>query len=133
MPFPANTVEEALAAAIDDNTKTTDFLNVLSGAEVWLPLSGDSGPQADGTVALPTLTLDEEQYVPAFTSNEQLELGAPAASHVVVAARELAQVLPSDVGIALNPGGEGAVPIKPDGVAYLGSEEDGEPGPEPPD
>lgn len=122
MAFPVNTVEEALAAAIDDHAKTTDFLNVLSDAEVWLPISGDSGPEDDGTVALPTVTVDDEQFVAAFTSTEQLERGAPDANHVFVPARELAQVLPSEVGIALNPGGDGAVPIKPDGVAYLGGE-----------
>lgn len=123
MTFPANTVEEALAAAIEDNAKTTDFLSVLSEAEVWLPISGESEPDPQGTVALPTLVLDDEQYVAAFTSTEQLEQGAPDTSHVVVPARELAHVLPDGIGIALNPGGDGAVPIKPEGVAYLGGED----------
>lgn len=120
MAFPANTVEEALAVVIEDHAKTTNFLEVLSRAEVWLPISGDSGPEPDGTVALPTVTVDDEQFVAAFTSTEQLERGAPESDHVVVPAQELAQVLPAEIGIALNPGGDGAVPIKPEGVAYLG-------------
>lgn len=124
MTFPANTVEEALAAAIDDHSKTTDFLDVLSEAEVWLPISGDSGPEPDGTVALPTLALDDGQFVAAFTSAEQLGRGAPDTDHVVVPARDLAQVLPDSVGIAVNPGGDGAVPIRPEGVTYLGGQSD---------
>ncbi|MQA85169.1 MAG: SseB family protein [Streptosporangiales bacterium] len=124
MTFPANTVEKALVAAIDDHSKTTDFLDVLSEAEVWLPISDESGPEPDGTVALPTITLDDEQFVAAFTSAEQLERGAPEVPHVVVPARDLAQVLPDRVGIAVNPGADGTVPIKPDGVAYLGGPSD---------
>ena len=39
--------------------------------------------------------------------------------HIVVPAAELARLLPSGMGIALNPGAGASVPIYPEGVGYL--------------
>jgi hypothetical protein len=42
-----------------------------------------------------------------------------AMPHIVVPAAELAKLLPTSVGIALNPGAEASVPIYPESVGYL--------------
>jgi hypothetical protein len=100
-------------------------------------------------VLLPTVTYLGAEFVPAFTSARQLTAwhtrtrqdGQPSAPaeklpddpaepqstdgpfasmpHIVVPAAELARLLPSGMGIALNPGAEASVPIYPEGVGYL--------------
>jgi hypothetical protein len=50
------------------------------------------------------------------------------APHIVVPAVALAQRLPRDVGIALNPGAGESVPIYPEGVAYLAAVASADPG-----
>jgi hypothetical protein len=39
--------------------------------------------------------------------------------HIVVPAAGLARLLPSGMGIALNPGAGASVPVYPEGVGYL--------------
>jgi hypothetical protein len=100
-------------------------------------------------VLLPTVTYLGAEFVPAFTSARQLAAwharakaagqgpvpgrAAPddaadlqpgdgpfaAMPHIVVPAAELARLLPSGMGIALNPGAGASVPIYPEGVGYL--------------
>ncbi len=102
------------------------------------------GPVTDGdALKLPTVRYLDAEFIPAFTSAGQLNevLGrrgpdmagragadpsrAPAVlgaqvPHAVVAAAELARLLPAGLGIALNPGAAVSVPIYPEDVAYLG-------------
>ena len=100
-------------------------------------------------VLLPTVMYLGAEFVPAFTSARQLaawhgrgrlagqasaaaqqlpddpaEPQSPdgpfaAMPHIVVPAAELARLLPSGMGIALNPGAEASVPIYPEGVGDL--------------
>jgi hypothetical protein len=139
-PAPAAT-EHALAAAAKDPDRVTDLLDELSRGRLWLPLPDDEGPVTDGSaVLLPTVTYLGAEFVPAFTSAQQLAAwhghdhgrGEPAGPvsepaqqlpeptpHIVVPAAELARLLPAGMGIALNPGAEASVPIYPEGVDYL--------------
>jgi hypothetical protein len=140
-PAPATT-EHALAAAAKDPDRVTDLLDELSRGRLWLPLPDDERPVTDGSaVLLPTVTYLGAEFVPAFTSAQELtawhDRGQPAGQvavpaqhvpadppfeampHIVVPAAELARLLPAGVGIALNPGAEASVPIYPEGVGYL--------------
>jgi hypothetical protein len=138
--------EHALAAAAKDPDRVTDLLDELSRGRLWLPLPDDERPVTDGSaVLLPTVTYLGAEFVPAFTSAQQLAAwhgrGKPAGQvsvpaqhlpdgpldpfaampHIVVPAAELARLLPAGMGIALNPGAEASVPIYPEGVDYLAS------------
>jgi SseB protein C-terminal domain/SseB protein N-terminal domain len=142
-PVPAAT-EHALAAAAKDPDRITDLLDELTRGRLWLPLPDDERPVIDGSaVLLPTVIYLGAEFVPAFTSAHQLaawhgrgqpagqvsvpggllpsDLTGPFAAipHIVVPAAELARLLPTGMGIALNPGAEASVPIYPEGVAYL--------------
>jgi hypothetical protein len=122
-------VATALRAAIEDNGKLPDLLDVLSEGRLWVPLPDDGTRVTDGSsLTLPTVTYLGGEFVPAFTSAGELtafvarpDPGAPppVVPHVVVPAADLARSLPGDVGIALNPGAEASVPVFPAGVAYL--------------
>lgn len=119
--------EHALAAAAKDPDRVTDLLDELSRGRLWLPLPDDERPVTDGSaVLLPTVTYLGAEFVPAFTSAQELaawhdraQQDSPDLPHIVVSAAELARLLPAGMGIALNPGAEASVPIYPEGVGYL--------------
>ena len=140
---PANSVERALYGAARDRTRVSELLDELRHGRLWLPLP-QHGPVTDGdALKLPTVRYLDAEFIPAFTSAGQLNevLGrrdpdmagragadpsrAPAVlgaqvPHAVVAAAELARLLPPGLGIALNPGAAVSVPVYPEDVAYLG-------------
>ncbi len=140
-------IEHALAAAVKDPDRVYELLDELSRGRLWVPLPEDR-PVTDGSaVLLPTVTYLGAEFVPAFTSAQQLSswAGTTAAGpipaqghgesdgprispgdgpfaampHIVVPAADLARRLPASVGIALNPGAAASVPIYPEGVGYL--------------
>ncbi|MDA0567636.1 SseB family protein [Streptomonospora sp. S1-112] len=129
--FPANEVESALQRALEhsrtaegsdgpaDPAPIMDFLAALREAQVWIPLPSGAGTQEDGSVALPTLEVDGAQFIPVFTSVEQLGVRSGDLPYTVLAARELAGAVPEGVGLALNPGSEAGVPLYPETVSVL--------------
>jgi SseB protein N-terminal domain len=144
-------MERALAEAARDSSKLGDLLDELSRGRLWLPLPEDGRPVTDGTaVRLPTLKYLGAEFVPGFTSAARLRgtvprprpplpagPGIPALPpvsgvhalppvkpHIVVPVAALAQLLPPDIGIALNPSAGESVPVYPEGVAYLASAPD---------
>lgn len=138
-PVAPNTVERALAAAIQDASKIGDLLDTLRSARLWLPLPGgdagaaSNGPAAGGAVTLPTVVYLGCEFIPAYTSAELLT-GLPGRAdvagqqgalvpHIVVRAADLARLMPPDVGIALNVGASQSVPVYPQGVAFLAADE----------
>jgi hypothetical protein len=122
-------VARALRAAIGDTGKIPDLLDVLSEGRLWVPLPDDGTRVTDGSsLTLPTVTYLGSEFVPVFTSAEELTafvagpgsgVAPPVVPHVVVPAADLARSLPAGLGIALNPGAAASVPVFPDGVAYL--------------
>ncbi|HTP15144.1 MAG TPA: SseB family protein [Streptosporangiaceae bacterium] len=122
-------VERALAAAVNDPARIGDLLDALRRGRLWVPLPDDGRPVTDGSaLTLPTVTYLASEFVPAFTSVQQLQAGSQdpagqrlAAPHVVVRTADLARLLPPALGIALNPGLGASVPVYPEGVAYLAS------------
>lgn len=144
-PAPDDTVEQALAAAIEDATRIGELLDVLRSARLWLPLPADGTAVISGSaVTLPTVSYLGSEFVPAYSSARLLEQCArpaapPQASpapdapltgpaddeepvtvpHVVVRATDLARLLPPAIGIALNAGAPQSVPVYPQGVSYL--------------
>lgn len=118
MAFPANHVEQCLAAALHDPARTGELLAVLADAEVWVPLPAGGSPQ-DTELTLPTTEIDGMPYVPVFSSEEQLRRAAGLMPFTVAPVREFARGLPPHVGMAVNPGGEVGIPIPPQGVLEL--------------
>ncbi|HEY3734925.1 MAG TPA: enhanced serine sensitivity protein SseB C-terminal domain-containing protein [Streptosporangiaceae bacterium] len=121
-------VARALAAAIKDADRVADLLDVLSDGRLWVPLPDDGRPVTDGSsLTLPTVTYLGSEFVPAFTSADELislmtdpaDGPPPVIPHVIVPAADLARALPPDLGIALNPGAGASVPVYPAGVAHL--------------
>ncbi len=130
-------VERALAAAIRDAARIGDLLDALKSARLWLPLPDDGRPVIKGNaVTLPMVSYLGSDFVPAYSSAELLHklavpdaAAGPAATvpHAVVRAADLARLLPSSIGIALNAGASESVPVYPQGVAYLAADDDDEP------
>lgn len=123
--FPANSVEQALSAAVRDGARVGELLDELCQARLWVPLPDDGRPVTDGhALTLPTVRYLDAEFVPAFTSVGQLDQvmgGADEIPHAVVPAAELARLLPAGLGIALNPGAAVSVPIYPQDVAHIAS------------
>ncbi|PSK96727.1 type III secretion system (T3SS) SseB-like protein [Murinocardiopsis flavida] len=142
--FPANTVEEALARALEQTRgeeaaddapggapggasespeeaagAVAGFITALRDGDLWVPLPEGSGVQDDGSIALPTLDLEGSPFIPVFTSEGQLGERSAELPYTVIPARELAGVLPEGVGLALNPGNEPSVPLYPETVEAL--------------
>lgn len=125
-------VERALVAAIRDTARIGDLLDALKSAQLWLPLPDDGRPVISGTaVTLPMVSYLGGDFVPAYSSPEMLQkLAEPdreIVPHAVVRAADLARLLPGSIGIALNAGANESVPIYPEGVAYLATDDEQEP------
>lgn len=128
-------VEKALAAMAPvfgnaDDGQVCDLLDELARARVWVPLPDRQQPVTDGcAVDLPVVTYLGADFVPCFTSAEQLSRyagrrlerasDARRVPHIVVPAAALARRLPPGLGMALNPGARASAPISACGVAYL--------------
>ncbi|MGK5731833.1 enhanced serine sensitivity protein SseB C-terminal domain-containing protein [Streptomyces sp. URMC 124] len=112
--FPANKLEETLAAAKAGSTPAGDILKALATADLWMPLP--EAPGGDQGTRLPIVVIDGQPHVAVYTSAEQLKLNAGDVAHAVMGARELIGSLPQELGLALNPGGEVGLPIHAVGV-----------------
>jgi hypothetical protein len=146
---PAEPVEQALAAAVQDADRIGELLDALRSARLWLPLPEDGRPViTGGAVILPTVSYLGSEFVPAYSSARLLERfgrltplepaapglraaelaseqQAEAVPHVVVRAADLARLLPPAIGIALNPGAAQSLPVYPPGVSYLAAADTG--------
>lgn len=132
VPFPVNPVEEALSTAVEHSGPASDdeagletvsaFIGTLKEGSLWVPLPEGSGMQEDGSVALPTLDVEGASFVPVFTSEEQLSIRSGELPFTVIPTRDLAGVLPTGVGLAVNPGNPVSVPIYPETVSALADE-----------
>ncbi|RNL85264.1 SseB family protein [Halostreptopolyspora alba] len=134
--FPSNQVEQALDTALARSREETDesegegeqsgaisaFISALREGDLWVPLPQGAGQQEDGSVALPTLDLEGSTFIPAFTSESQLNVRSGELPYTVLATRELAGILPEGIGLALNPGNTTGVPIYPETVTALARE-----------
>ncbi|QLE72393.1 enhanced serine sensitivity protein SseB [Streptomyces rectiverticillatus] len=112
--FPANKLEETLAAAKAGSIPAEDILKALAAADLWMPLP--EAPGGDQGTRLPIVSIDGRPHVAVYTSAEQLKLTAGDVAHAVMGARELINSLPQELGLALNPGGEVGLPIHAAGV-----------------
>jgi len=114
--FPANELEEGLIAASEGRRTVESWLKDLAQAKVWVPLE-QSDDDAGGTMR--TITLDAKQYVPVFTSRQQLEGALGAAPMVNPPMNEFVTYLPGGVGVAINPGGDLGLPLEAAAVQNL--------------
>jgi hypothetical protein len=116
--WPANELEEVLAASLGNPSATPRLLEVLGRSHVWVPLPNGGSPDSVG-LDLPTLDLGGAPYVPVFSSEQQFRQAAEGMSCTVAPVREFARGLPPLIGIAVNPGGAVGVPLPPAAVAEL--------------
>ncbi|WNI18208.1 enhanced serine sensitivity protein SseB [Actinacidiphila sp. ITFR-21] len=125
--WPANELEEVLAASLGDPSATPRLMEVLSRSRVWVPLP-NGGHQGAPGFDLPTMELEGAPYVPVFSSEQQFRQAADGMSCTIAPVHEFARGLPPLVGIAVNPGGAVGVPVPPAAVAGLCRPEGGGPG-----
>ncbi|MFS0693432.1 enhanced serine sensitivity protein SseB [Streptomyces nitrosporeus] len=117
--WPANELEEVLAASVGVPDAGGRLVEVLGRSPVWVPLPNGGGPDSPD-LDLPTVELDGAAYVPVFSSETQfLACTAPGLPFAVAPAREFARGLPPQLGIAVNPGGAVGLPLPPAAVADL--------------
>jgi hypothetical protein len=117
--FPANELEEVLAASLGVPGAGTRIVEVLGRSRVWLPLPRGGGPDSPD-LDLPTVDIGGGAYVPVFSSEEQFrQVVGSYTSFAVAPARDVARGLPPQLGIAVNPGGAVGVPLPPPAVAEL--------------
>ncbi|WP_268255933.1 enhanced serine sensitivity protein SseB [Streptomyces mashuensis] len=118
-PWPANELEEVLAASVGMPGAGPRIVDVLGRSSIWVPLPNGGGPDSPD-LDLPALELDGQAYVPVFSSHEQfLRVMGPHTSFAVAPAVQFARGLPPQVGIAVNPEGTVTVPLPPPAVAEL--------------
>ncbi|MBM4793373.1 enhanced serine sensitivity protein SseB [Streptomyces sioyaensis] len=124
LAWPANELEEVLAAAVGHPGAGGRIVEVLGRSRVWVPLPNGGGPQSAGPGArgldLPTVELDGAPYVPVYSSEQEfLRVVGSHLSFTVAPAREFARGLPPQVGIVVNPEGTIGVPLPPAAVFEL--------------
>jgi hypothetical protein len=93
------------------------LLQAVAANTLWVPLPGGADPQ--GNTQLPVMVLDGEPYVAVYTSAEQYARGAGAQAHMELTGSELAGLMADELGLAINPGAELGLPVRPDGVRTL--------------
>ncbi|GAB4587659.1 enhanced serine sensitivity protein SseB C-terminal domain-containing protein [Nocardia sp. IFM 10818] len=118
MAFPENALEHLLADAKAGGVSNAELLDGIRGSSLYIPTAGYD--ESAGSVALPGVTIDGAQYVPAYSSAEQLRLASGDVSWAKLPVVQLMDRMPPGVGIALNwraaaPG----LPITPAGIAVL--------------
>ncbi|MER7044221.1 enhanced serine sensitivity protein SseB [Streptomyces jumonjinensis] len=117
--WPANELEEALAASLGNPSAGARLVEVLGRSPVWVPLPNGGTPESRN-LDLPTMEIAGAAYVPVFSSEQQFMtcVGGPM-PFTVAPARDFARGLPPQLGIAVNPGGTVGVPLPPPAVAEL--------------
>ncbi|WP_443050581.1 enhanced serine sensitivity protein SseB [Streptomyces sp. H27-D2] len=117
--FPANELEEVLAASLGTPGAGARILEVLGRSHLWVPLPNGGGPGSPD-LDLPTMEIQGGAYVPVFSSEQQFrQVVGVRMSFTVAPAREFARGLPPQVGLAVNPDGAVGVPLPPAAVAEL--------------
>ncbi|WP_405135742.1 enhanced serine sensitivity protein SseB C-terminal domain-containing protein [Nocardia sp. NBC_01388] len=118
MTSPDNEFERLLSEAQAGRVSADDLLSAMRDQIAYVPVGADSVSNAAATFT--TTEIDGARYVPAYSSEEQLVLTAGEVPRIRIPVRQLAELLPPQVGIALNwraqaPG----LPIMPSGVGIL--------------
>ncbi|MFF3291511.1 enhanced serine sensitivity protein SseB [Streptomyces sp. NPDC003023] len=117
--WPANELEEVLAASLGNPAAGGRLVEVLGRSPIWIPLPNGGGPDSRD-LDLPTMEIDGGAFVPVFSSEQQfLQCAGAQMSFTVAPARDFARGLPPQLGIAVNPGGAVGVPLPPPAVAEL--------------
>ncbi|MER5439595.1 enhanced serine sensitivity protein SseB [Streptomyces sp. NPDC002790] len=117
--WPANELEEVLAAALGRPESGARVVEVLGRSHVWIPLPR-GGSNASRDLDLPSLEIGGQAYVPVFSSEQQFMAVTGGRMDCTVApAVEFARGLPPQLGIAVNPDGTVGVPLPPQAVAEL--------------
>jgi hypothetical protein len=102
----------------------SDFVPAYSSADLLQRFAQPEGadPPAAGSPGTGSAGTGSAGTGSAGTRSPGTRSAAPV-PHVVVRAADLARLLPPSVGIALNAGASESVPVYPQGVSYLASED----------
>ncbi|MFG2290307.1 enhanced serine sensitivity protein SseB [Streptomyces sp. NPDC048595] len=124
LAWPANELEEVLAASVGHPGAGGRIVEVLGRSRVWVPLPNGGGPESAGLGArgldLPTVEIGGLAHVPVYSSEQEfLRVVGSHMSFTVAPAVEFARGLPPQIGIAVNPDGVVGVPLPPPAVAQL--------------
>ncbi|MFG2829509.1 enhanced serine sensitivity protein SseB [Streptomyces sp. NPDC048434] len=124
LAWPANELEEVLAASVGHPGAGGRIVEVLGRSRVWVPLPNGGGPESAGPGArgldLPTVEFDGAAYVPVYSSEQEfLRVVGAHMPFTVAPAREFARGLPPHIGMAVNPDGMIGVPLPPPAVVEL--------------
>ncbi|WP_067565280.1 enhanced serine sensitivity protein SseB C-terminal domain-containing protein [Nocardia acidivorans] len=118
MTFPDNDFERLLVEAKAGRISGEELLSAMPDQIVYAPVVADSAHSA--TASFATTEIDGAPFVPAYSSEEQLVGAAGEIPRIKILMRELAGLLPTQIGIALNwRGSAPGLPIMPAGVARL--------------
>lgn len=117
--WPANELEEVLAASVGVSTAAPRIVEALGRSRIWVPLPNGGGPTSS-SLDLPTLEIDGQAYVPVFSSEHRFrQTVGDRMDGTAAPAVEFARGLPPQLGIVLNPDGPVGVPLPPPAVAEL--------------
>jgi hypothetical protein len=105
---PVNALEDALLAARDTGD-VGRLLRRLATEDVYIPAPDEQPPDE---LSLPVIEVDGVTLVPVFTSLTQLARFRPTGGpYVRIGGAALAEIAQSDLGVAINPGGELGLPL----------------------
>lgn len=114
MSFPNNDLEHSLVRASETDDATT-WLIEFGQALIWVPVLSQDGDEG----SLPVLEVDGQQFVPVFTSEQEMrERSEDVDSFVNPLAGPFMANIPAGVGLVINPGGLGLA-LEPDTLQQL--------------
>ena len=112
MTFPDNELETVLAAASHGETTVLAFVELLFRSTAFFPMTAD----ASGSASLTPVTIDDVDFVPVFTSQNEAEAAMPGSVFVEAPVRDVMADAPSHLGLAVNPSGTLGLPISAEAV-----------------
>lgn len=127
--FPANALEEKLAAAFEDPLLQDEFYAELMDAEIFLLADSPSSPQGktpanddDVEVSLMSSVMENgTPFIPVFTSLEELQHSVDEDSdqiYVTMSGRELLTLV-GDTDVVINPAHQYGLHLEPEEIRLI--------------
>jgi len=114
MTFPGNELETVLVAASRGETTALAFVELLFRSTAFFAMTAG----ASGTASLTSVTIDDAEFVPVFTSQSEAEAAMPASEFVEAPVHDVMADAPTHLGLAVNPSGTLGLPISAEAVQH---------------
>jgi len=111
---PDNELETVLAAASRGETSALAFVELLFRSTAFFPTTAS----ASGSASLTPVVIDDAEFVPVFTSQNEAEAVMPASAFVEAPVRDVMAGAPTHLGLAVNPSGTLGLPISAEAVQH---------------